>query len=361
MKKLDRPAIQFRYTGGIFYARSELDHRWYKVRGITHSIASLVTKRRCMSATCNMIVMNLYVKMLERRRQQKAEDITSVLFWLREYFVNLNVPDHKTAQLVSAFASLIKKKRIPGFSACKRLWDTHRVSACIGVTVDLECKDVYNGKKIKENVGPVSRLILTQLEGLLLQPLCGGVKVAGIPRPDRVLDGGYTYHNNCVKGCRSLTSSSSFYTEIDLIAHDTVSNNIVLLELKTRHNDILDKISLLRYNTQLWLSWLMFSLTYPSMAMQTAAYLVIIRPGTNHVTIQRCVKPYLSKRLKRRFPWLCCFCPQVLNALTPTCISTRPSRRVRNNGLFDATDLCYRNMLFNQHKNGVSYKRDTVM
>lgn len=355
--KLAESAIEFRTAAGVAYAKSKLDHRWYKVRGITHSISLLMSKRRDVVATCNMIVMDLYVKILERR----GNDSRGALAWLTEYFGKLNLPKHKTDQLTSTFAALLTGVRTPSLSGCKRLWDTHRVSACIGVTVDLECKEVYNGKKVKEQTGPISRLILTQLEGLLLQPMCGGVKVAGIPTPDRVLDerGNYTFHNNCADGCESLASSATaFYTEIDLVAYDTVSNTIALLELKTRHNDVLDKVTLLRYNTQLWLSWLMFSLTYPSMAEQTSAYLVIIRPGTNHVTIRRCARPYLSKRLKRGFPWLSCLCSQVLNALAPTCGNTRASRRAQGDGRFDVTDLCYRNMLFNHHKHGTAYRRD---
>lgn len=349
--KLDGPAIAFRHAGGVFYAKSDLDDRWYRVQGITHTLSC---KRRNAPATRNLIVMDLYAKILQRRQQTGPV----ALAWLTEYFAALNLPSAKTVQLATAFAALINKPRAPGLSACKRLWDRHRVSACIGVSVDIECKDVYNGKRMKEQVGPISRLILTQLEGLFLRPMCGGVKVAGIPRPDRVSVDCYTYHNKCERGCRSLATAASSYTEIDLIAYDTVSKNIALLELKTRHGDILDGVTLMRYNTQLWLSWLMFSLTYPSMAARTAAYLVIIRPGTNYVTIRRCSKPYMSKRLKRSFPWLNCFCPQVLNALTPTCISTRACRRVRVDGKIDATDLCYRNMLFNQHKHRVAHERD---
>ena len=105
------------------------------------------------------------------------------------------------------------------------------------------------------------------------------------------------------------------YTEVDLVAHDTVRDNVVLLELKTRNRDILDAVTLRRYNTQLWLTWLMFSLTYPSMAERSAAYLVIIRPGTNQVTIRSCLRPTISQKIRKVFPLLTCFCSQVLNCL----------------------------------------------
>ncbi|KAK2825797.1 hypothetical protein Q5P01_020011 [Channa striata] len=54
-------------------------------------------------------------------------------------------------------------------------------------------------------------------------------------------DGGggrrYTYHNGCVRDCHSLCGHDAFYTEVDLVAHDMVTNTVALLELKTRNND----------------------------------------------------------------------------------------------------------------------------
>lgn len=144
------------------------------------------------------------------------------------------------------------------------------------------------------------------------------------------------------------------------MAHDTVKDTIALLELKTRNTDIVDQATLWRYNTQLWLTWVMFSLTYPSMAEQSAVYLVIVRPGTNKGTIRNCLKPTLSKTLRKKFPWLNCFCSQVLECLAPTCVNMRiettlahtgPSSVANvHNAQLDCTDLCYRNIMFNQEK-----------
>ncbi|KAK5609583.1 hypothetical protein CRENBAI_004456 [Crenichthys baileyi] len=108
-------------------------------------------------------------------------------------------------------------------------------------------------------VGPMSRLVLTQLKALLLTPLCAGVRVAGIPSPDMFsLSSSYTYHNICLSGCDSIRDTCAVYTEVDLVTQVTFRNNIVLFKLKA--NDVLDNYTQWRYNSQLWLTWIMFSL-----------------------------------------------------------------------------------------------------
>lgn len=120
------------------------------------------------------------------------------------------------------------------------------MSTCIRVTIDAECKDVFNRSTKKSKVGPVSRLILIQLEALRLTPMCAGLKVAGMPSPDRISSeaGSYTYLNDCGQGCTGIMHKWGFYTTTDTVA---------LLELKTRHNIVLDQATLWRYNMQLWL------------------------------------------------------------------------------------------------------------
>lgn len=150
-----------------------------------------------------------------------------------------------------------------------------------------------------------------------------------------------------------------------MVAYDSVTDTIALIELKTRHNDVLDQASLWRYNTQLWLTWMMFSLTYPSEAERSAAYLVIIRPGTNQVTIRNCMKPTISRSMRDKFPWLTCFCPQVLNCLTPTCVNMRVESRLaatekHTHTWINPLDLCYRNMIFNEDKKRIKAKPDTI-
>ncbi|MEQ2183350.1 hypothetical protein GOODEAATRI_031780 [Goodea atripinnis] len=138
-----------------------------------------------------------------------------------------------------------------------------------------------------------------------------------------------------------------------LVAHNTFRNNIALLELKIRH-DVLENYTLWQYNTQFWLTWIIFLLTYLSVTERTAAYLVIIRPGTNSIRIRRCPLPNFLKQLRHKFPWLTCFCQQVLNCLTPTCHNMRTETLLSSTdgkiSTHDTGDLCYMNLLFNQEK-----------
>ncbi|KAL7377235.1 hypothetical protein ABVT39_024270 [Epinephelus coioides] len=279
----------------------------------------------------------------------------STLDWVAGYLRHLNAPEAKTVTFRATLLRLTRHRTL-SLASCKRAWDRSLLLACIGVAVDTQCKDVYNGKRLLQDVGSVARLILTQLQALHLTPVCGGLKVAGIPTPNMSsTPGRYTYHNGCTRGCSSIRATWGFYTEVDLVAHDTVTDTIALLELKTRNNDILDRATLWRYNAQLWLTWIMFSLTYPSMAERSAAYLVMIRPGTNQVTIRRCLRPTISKAIRNKFPWLNCFCPQVLKCLAPMCVNmtseTRSSIATKaTTPWLDRKELCYRNICFNQEK-----------
>lgn len=358
--KLRSPAVEFRNSKARVCARSVADHRWYAVQGITKTLDSIAGSRKRARAH-NMICMDLFARILRDLNDNPGTSLR----WLLEYVVNLNAPESKAADFRAALLRLLKYKAL-SMKSVRRAWDANRLSPSIGIAVDAQCKDVFNGKKSADEVGPVSRVILTQLQALHLSPICAGLKVAGVPTPDRSGDGGggrYTYHNGCVRGCRSLRGRDAFYTEVDLVAHDMVTNTVALLELKTRNNDVLDDATLWRYNTQLWLTWTMFSLTYPSAAERSSAYLVIIRPGTSTVTIRSCMRPTVSKTLRDKFPWLNCLCPQVLNCLTPACVNMRvgtrlnsgsaDGRRRKRSGV-DPSDLCFRNMMFNQEKARVS-------
>ncbi|KAJ8009934.1 hypothetical protein DPEC_G00069310 [Dallia pectoralis] len=351
--KLNEPVIEFRWTSGTLCARSTADHRWYKVQGITKTLDSMVHHRKPSPRhNTNMISMDLFTRVV---RDLNANPESS-LDWVPEYVVNLNAPEDKGATFKDALLQLFRSRALTP-AACRRLWTRSRMSTGIGIAVDSQCKDVFNRKKTTRDVGPVSRLVLMQLEALCLTPICAGLKVASVPRPDMGgKPGSYTYHNGCTRGCKPIRDPWGFYTEVDLVAHDTVKDTVALLELKTRNNDILDRSTLWRYNTQLWLTWLMFSLTYPSMAERSTAYLLIIRPGTNHVTVRSCLRPTMSKSIRAKFPWLNCFCPQVLNCLAPMCVNMRVETQLasaaarRTDLRVDTSDLCYRNILFNQEK-----------
>lgn len=353
--KLEEPAIEFRHAPGVLFAKSTLEERWYRVRGITKTLDTVICCRKRVSGH-NMITMDLYTKVI----RDLNENPDSALEWIPDYIDSLNAPESKGPVIRDTILRLHKYKALTP-EACRRAWDDNNMSASLGTLVDAQCKSVYNGKRALSEAGPVARLVLTQLKALRLTPICAGLKVAGIPRPDAFgKPGRYTYHNQCTRGCTSIGANWGFYTEVDLVAHDTVQNTVALLELKTKNTDIIDQATLWRYNTQLWLTWVMFSLTYPSMAERSAAYLVIVRPGTNKVTMRQCLKPTLSKTLRKKFPWLNCFCSQVLECLAPTCVNMRIETSLarassRSDGTVsnvqgDQSDLCYRNIMFNQEK-----------
>lgn len=359
--KLQDPAIVFRGSRGTLCAKSTADDRWYKVQGITKTLESIKLYRK-RARKHNMISMDMFTRVV---RDLNANPHSS-LEWVPGYVRNLNAPNESHGlTLKEALLQLLRSRALTP-EACRLLWDKTHMSSIIGTVVDAQCKDVFNEKKTIRDVGPVSRLILTQLKALRLTPICAGLKVAGVPRPDRFsgsgsgsgsssrVPGAYTYHNGCTR-CTSIDDTWGFYTEVDLVAQDTVRDNVVLLELKTRNNDELDPVTLWRYNTQLWLTWLMFSLTYPSMAERSAAYLVIVRPGTNKVDMRGCSRPTISRSLRSKFPWLNSFCPQVLNCLTPTCVNMRVETRLASaepseTSRLDETELSYRNKLFNDDK-----------
>ncbi|KAK2814647.1 hypothetical protein Q5P01_001027 [Channa striata] len=126
-----------------------------------------------------------------------------------------------------------------------------------GIAVDAQCKDVFNGKKSADaGRARVSR-DTDSTAGPASEPHLRRLKVAGVPHSRPIRDGGggrYTHHNGCARGCRCCAGRRRLYTEVDLVAHDMVTNTAALLELKTRNNDALDDATLWRYNTQLWLT-----------------------------------------------------------------------------------------------------------
>lgn len=346
---LGHPTIEFHSVDGVVRARSIKDHRWFKVQGITKTLNCMSPQTR--TGHQNMINMDIF----NRALQDLHKNPGSKLEWIVDYIQSLNVNKKKARSFQAAMLRLFESNKVPSLMASRRVWDKACMSTYIGTAVDSDCKDVYNGKKTREQVGPVARLVLAQLEALLLTPICGGLRVACVPSPDvcSINSDRYTYHNQCTEGCRGIRSNWGFFTEVDMIAYDPVTNRIVLLELKTRHNDVLDRAAIWRYNTQLWLTWLMFSITYPAFAERTSAYLVIVRPGTNVVHIRPCMKPSISKSMRLKFPWLTCFCTRVLNYMTPTCTHMKFQRGKQHDVPLTnviRSDLAYRNVLFNQEK-----------
>lgn len=367
--KLNTPVIHFKAECNVQWARVDRDSDWYKMQGITKTLSKFCGYTKYKKNSTNMITMDLFRRIIaDIHRKGGVERVK--LEWLVPYLTTLNVPDHDAVRFHKAMARTIMS---PGFGAetCRRLWESLHLSATIGIVVDFQCKLAFNNSTVEIcELGPVTQLVLAQLEALGLQRVCAGVKVANLPRPDQSSCKPHTYHNRCKRGCRKIRANWGFYTEVDLVAYDPMTKKFVLIELKTRNSDVIDRRTLWRYNAQLWLTWMMFSLTYPSMVYHTTAYLVVVRPGSNHVEIKSCFRPTISRSMKTYFPWLMCLCPLVRDCLTPFCSNMRiettvsrntyQSRRrlaVRRREPVDKKDLCYRNLKFNEAKREIRRKK----
>lgn len=206
-------AIEFKVIVGCLHAKSINDHRWYRVQGITRTLDSMKAQRK--RGHHNMINMDLFARVMKDLHSNPE----STLEWVVEYVKRLNVSEAKAQEIRKRMFRIFMCNKAPSLEACKRLWNQMRMSTSIGVAVDTECKNVFNGKMTKSEAGPVSQLILTQLEALCLNPICAGLKVAGIPTPDRRSGAKrrYTYHNRCTSGCKGIQTNWGFYTEVDLV------------------------------------------------------------------------------------------------------------------------------------------------
>lgn len=367
--KLNAPVIHFKVECNSQWAKVDHDGDWYKVHGITKTLGKICGYAKYKKNSTNMITMDLYRRIVADIHQ-KGDVESAKLKWLVPYLTTLNVPGRDA---VTFHKALVRSIASPGFGpeTCRRQWDSLRLSVRIGITVDSECKLAFNDPSVENGqLGPVTRLVLAQLEALGLRRVRAGVKVANLLRPDRSTRKPHTYHNRCERGCRKIKANWGCYTEVDMVAYDPVTKKFVLLELKTRNSDVVDRRTLWRYNAQLWLTWMMFSLTYPSMVYRTTAYLVVVRPGTNHVEIKSCFRPTISRSVKTYFPWLTCLCPLVRDCLTPFCsnmrVETTMSRDVcrrttritaQRREPVDVKDLCYRNLKFNEAKREIHRKK----
>lgn len=149
--KLPDPVIAFKGASGVLTAKSISDHRWYKVQGITKILDSIMCCRS-RSRSHNMIIMDLFTRVVS---DLNANPFSS-LEWVLEYANHINAPNRKGLELHAGLLQIFKYNKAPSLTTCRRLWDRLRLSSSIGVKIDAKCKDVFNGKKSKGEVGPVS-------------------------------------------------------------------------------------------------------------------------------------------------------------------------------------------------------------
>lgn len=133
--------IEFKTEAGCLHARATKDDRWYKVQGITRTLDAM-TPQKCKGHH-NMINMDLFTRVL----QDLHRNPDSKLDWVVDYVKSLNVSERKASELRAGVLRLFASNKVPSLSACRRLWDKARMSTHIGVAVDADCKDVFNGKK----------------------------------------------------------------------------------------------------------------------------------------------------------------------------------------------------------------------
>ena len=318
---------------------------WYKAHRITEGVKKKLKRQPRLK---NMISLNVFYRVINDLGTRRD----SRLLWLPGHMKSIfGVKAAHSRVLQGELLARWQTSALTPISA-EQVWNKLDLSTEVDNAVRRDCRDVFNGIKTERLVCNVAALILARLSALKVDRYEGGVRVASIPRPDQrkpnnVQNVRRTYHNRCSNGCKGIQEDWCSSAEVDMVGHDTVTNTTVLFELKTRDSDVLDDRTLARYNCQLWLTWMMFSLTYPSIAERTLGYLIIVRPGANHVTILNCYRPTITKALRERYPWITCFCPQVFRCLTPSCVNKRVMRRGRRPSNTDHRDLSYRNYLIN--------------
>nr|UKB92881.1 protein Allo60 [Acipenserid herpesvirus 1]WJJ60994.1 Allo60 [Acipenserid herpesvirus 1] len=186
----------------------------------------------------------------------------------------------------------------------KKLWLESRIHCCLGNAVDREMKHYFKARlQPKQRAGIA---IMAELKKLQLTPVTSGVRVTAYNRPT----------DHCSE-CGQLQRDPVISTEVDLIAWDEVNKKVTLIELKTHKGVVLDSKTARRYRYQAWLTWLMFSNTYPYLAYKTQMKLIVVSLVSRTVEVTD-VKPCVfTKRLYDFFPCLLNRCKQQQFALTP--------------------------------------------
>ncbi|UMM52706.1 protein Allo60 [Lake sturgeon herpesvirus] len=192
----------------------------------------------------------------------------------------------------------------------KKLWLESHIHCSLGNAVDKELKHYFKmGLLPQQKAG---KAVVAELKKLRLTPVTAGVRVTAYNRPT----------DHCVE-CGQLQRDPVVSTEVDLIAWDEANKKITLIELKTHKGIALDTKTARRYRYQAWLTWLMFSNTYPYLAYKTQMKLIVVSLVSRTVEVSD-VKPcVITKRLYDFFPCLLNRCKQQLFVLTPMPILRR--------------------------------------
>nr|WAS29281.1 protein Allo60 [Lake sturgeon herpesvirus] len=186
----------------------------------------------------------------------------------------------------------------------KKLWLESQIHCSLGNAVDRELKNYFkSGLQPQQKAGMA---VVAELKKLHLTPVASGIRVTAYNRPT----------DHCID-CGQLQRDPVVSTEVDLIAWDEINKKVTLIELKTHKGIALDSKTARRYRYQAWLTWFMFSNTYPYLAYKTQMKLIIVSLVSRTVEVSN-VKPcVITKRLYDFFPCLLNRCKQQQFALTP--------------------------------------------
>lgn len=192
----------------------------------------------------------------------------------------------------------------------KKTWISENISATIGINVDTNMKKIFNNDVSDITQLPiVTKSLCSLLNNIGILPVKGGVMVGEYER---------LAPHHCKKCSAEYPPREwRFVTEIDLVGYDTTDKTCTLIELKTYKNAIIPQYILAKYNLQAWISWCLFSMTYPGLMQYTKAIIAVVTPVTHTIQLFNVRPPRVKSRLIKVFPFLGQMCSTMYQLLTP--------------------------------------------
>uniref|UniRef100_A0AB33V6U1 Core protein n=1 Tax=Latid herpesvirus 1 TaxID=3096545 RepID=A0AB33V6U1_9VIRU len=228
-------------------------------------------------------------------------------------FTDVKLLDYAGPEMVSKlFARL---SALPNLTegAFRTAWAENNISAGIGNYLDAIMKRIFNtDPKLRDEVGAIpvaAKALCSMFSNTDIEPVAGGVLVAEY---EGVLSG------HCPKcSAKYPHRPYRFLTEIDLVGFNAVEKTCVLIELKTYKNAVIPQQVIEKYNLQAWVSWCLFSMTYPRLMPVTRAIVVVVSPVVQTIQFFNVRPPRVRKKLINLFPFLGRMCPTGYQMLTP--------------------------------------------
>ena len=217
---------------------------------------------------------------------------------ITEFVVSVGFSEKHTPFVLKFCKSV---KSVKNATSRKRVWDTMKVPQVLGTSVDAELKALFNGKRL-DDLSDIAKNVIRTLKALNIVRMGGGTPVANTF---------HTRHTKCGT-CRRIGEDQGFFTEVDFWGYDERFNQVCVFEFKLLTTDMLTEDTYRRYNFQLWLTSVMFNMTYPQLAHRTKAYIIVYQVADSSLHIFPCAKPQIHEATKRFFPFLRCLCAPML-------------------------------------------------